>query len=371
MSALVEQPARERHDRPHAQRLVDDRVEVRRLTGLEVGLEAIQRRRRVQQKVEGPGQPGGGRFVAGEQQRHQLVAQLAVRHLRAVLEARGDQHREDVLAALELGVGAALGDLAREQLVGALDAARELAVVRQPPRRSEHQPDRRRRRRLGEDRDEVLAQLVAPRGVAHAEDGAHDHLERDRLHVRVKRERLTGGPAGHLLGCHLGDQRLVGAHPLAVEGRQHQLSAPQVLLALLEQERLVAEQRLEDDVASRRDRVDAVGPEEALERLGVGDEDDVAGAEEPRREGLAEHAAPSLEERDRADEEARRLEHPRQRHLWRARPLGRRRLDPCRGRRPHRYRVLAKRCTAAMTSSSFSSASSPPRSTAPRTQCAV
>ena len=55
--------------------------------------------------------------MSGEQQGHELVAQLGVAHRLAVLEAGGDEHREDVLAAREVRVGAPLGDLGGQQLV--------------------------------------------------------------------------------------------------------------------------------------------------------------------------------------------------------------------------------------------------------------
>ena len=48
------------------------------------------------QQVERPGQAGGGRLVPGQQQRHQLVADLAVAHRGAVLEARLGEQRADV-----------------------------------------------------------------------------------------------------------------------------------------------------------------------------------------------------------------------------------------------------------------------------------
>ena len=73
------------------------------------------------------------------------------------------------------------------------------------------------------------------------------------------------------------------------------------------------EQRLEDDVAPGGDRVHAVGREQPLDRLRVGEEDDVAGAEQAGAEGLAQLAAPVLEEGQRAEDETRRLHRLRQR----------------------------------------------------------
>ena len=50
------------------------------------------------QPLERPGERGGGRLVAGDEQRHQLVAQLVVAQRRAVRVAGGQQQREDVVA---------------------------------------------------------------------------------------------------------------------------------------------------------------------------------------------------------------------------------------------------------------------------------
>ena len=68
----------------------------------------LERVRVAQEEVERPRQSGGRGLVAGEQQRHQLVADLGVGDRLAVLEPRRDEHREDVLARIR----AALGDLA-------------------------------------------------------------------------------------------------------------------------------------------------------------------------------------------------------------------------------------------------------------------
>jgi hypothetical protein len=50
------------------------------------------------QEIERPREPGGGRLVAREQQGDQLIADLGVGHRRTILEARGDEHGEDVVA---------------------------------------------------------------------------------------------------------------------------------------------------------------------------------------------------------------------------------------------------------------------------------
>ena len=42
------------------------------------------------------------------------------------------------------------------------------------------------------------AQPLAALGLGDPEHGAQDHLERDRLHAGMQRERLAGGPAGDI-----------------------------------------------------------------------------------------------------------------------------------------------------------------------------
>ena len=131
-----------------------------------------------------------------------------------------------------------------------------------------------------EDADQAIAQTLAARVVLDPEDRPQDHLERDRLHARVERELGAQRPGRDGALGRLADHLLVGAHALAVKRRQHQLAAAQVLVALLKSSEDRAEQRLEDDVAPRGDRVDPVGGEQPLQRLGVGEEDDLARPEE-------------------------------------------------------------------------------------------
>ena len=146
---------------------------------------------------------------------------------------------------------------------------------------------------------------LPPLVVLDPEHRAQDHLERDRLHARWSGNRSPERPGGDLALGRLGHHRLVGAHPLAVERRQHQLAPAQVLLALEQEQRALPEERRQDDVATRGDRVLAIGAEQALQRRRVGDEDHRADPEHPGREGLAVAAPAVLEERDRPGNEAR------------------------------------------------------------------
>ena len=107
-------------------------------------------------------------------------------------------------------------------------------------------------------RREQVAQQHPQTFVAGAEHRAHDHFERDRLHARMDRERAALGPSVELVLGDLAHQRLVRAHPVAVERRQHHLPSRQVLLAFEQQQRPRADQRLERDLAPGRHLVPAL-----------------------------------------------------------------------------------------------------------------
>jgi hypothetical protein len=123
-------------------------------------------------------------------------------------------------------------------------------------------------------------------------------------------------------GVHLGlsgllHHPLVGPHALAVERRKHQPAAIHVDVALLDQEGVLAEQRREDDVAPLRDRVDAVGSEERLQRGRIRDEDHLPDRDDAEGEGAAVLAAAALHQRHRADHQAQGLQRSREGGSWR------------------------------------------------------
>ena len=66
----------------------------------------------------------------------------------------------------------------------------------------------------------------------------------------------------------------VGAHPLAVERRQHQPALAHVLGAVEQQHRAGAEDRRQDDVALAGVEQVGVAGEDRLDRLGIGGDDD-------------------------------------------------------------------------------------------------
>ena len=255
-----------------------------------------------QKQVEGPGERRRRGLVAGEQQGHQLVAQLGVAHRLAVLEAGGDEHREDVLAACEVRVGAPLGDLGGQQLVDLGHAALQRGERVGPAEAPGEQDPKLKPRRggLGEQVGEQRPEPRDARWVADAEDGAQDHLERQRLHARVDREGLAGGPGVDLAGGELRDDPLVGAHPLAVEGREHQPPPREVLVALEQQDRARPQHGLEGGAAPRGQAVLAP-PVERSDRLGVRHHHHRRlEAEEGDAEGVAVPAPARVHELDRA-----------------------------------------------------------------------
>ena len=83
------------------------------------------------QPLEGPRQRRGGGLVTGHQQRHQLVAQLLVRHRAAVLVPGQEQQRQDVVALLEPRVAAAGADQIDQLAVHRLERAAEARHVAQ------------------------------------------------------------------------------------------------------------------------------------------------------------------------------------------------------------------------------------------------
>ena len=302
---LAQAPARERDHRPQPQRLGHDGAHVGLLAGVDRRGEPVEDARMAEQQVERPRQAGRGRLVPGEQQRHQLVADLGVVHRLAVLEARAHEQRQDVLAR----VRAALGDLRAQhrvdlvperlepgERVGAAEAAREQHGELQPGRRG-----------AGQQPAEAVGEPRAAGGVGDAEDRAQDHLERDRLHPRMQRERLLLGPALDLPRDGLAHDRLVRAHALAVERRQHQLAAREVLAPLEQQQRARAHDRLQRDGPPGRQRVARHGVERP-DRLGIREHHHRRlEAEEADAEGVAEAPAAGLEERDRAQQPAQGL----------------------------------------------------------------
>ena len=92
-----------------AQGLVADRLEVgrggqrrgRRVVPQrrQLGDQPVTHRRRALEPVDRPGERDAGRLVSREDQRQELVADLAIAHRAAVVVARAQHEAEDVVAA--------------------------------------------------------------------------------------------------------------------------------------------------------------------------------------------------------------------------------------------------------------------------------
>ena len=160
-----------------------------------------------------------------------------------------------------------------------------------------------------EHRREALRGWPSSRGPGiEPEDGAEDDLERQRLHPRVELELGGAVPAGDLALGDVGDQVAEPLHPLAVEGRQQQLALLHVRIAVEQDHRVLADERLEhagalagmEDVGRRRvDRLHVLGDRGDHERRRE---------REPHREPLAVAVAKLLEVGQRALPEADRLD---------------------------------------------------------------
>ena len=193
----------------------------------------------------GPGERGRRRLVAGDEQRHQLVADLRVGERLALLRPRGEQEREDVLARL----CTAIRDLLEQELVDGAQPRLVEAELLDPlgPRR-DHGEHRRAAHDPVHHLRQAGAELVQPRAPLDAEDDAQHDVERDRLQPRRERDPVPARPARDVLARDLGDEVVVAGHARAVERRQHQLALAQVLRAVEQEHGRAAEERAQDHV---------------------------------------------------------------------------------------------------------------------------
>jgi hypothetical protein len=301
---------RVRHDRAPAQDLVDRRRQVSVVVAVvELGVQAQLHGRRARDLLEGPRELRSGRLVAGDKRRDELVAHLSRRHRRAVLVARAQQQREHVVAVV---LRAALLDQRVDQLVGARPRALELSH-RATSFEQALSGGKQRQRALAEceHAGHQVAQLVELRAALEPEDGTQDHLEREPLYARVKRDRLLVRPAGDLALGELGHQAGKALHLLAVERRQQQLALAHVRLLVEQDHRARADHRLEDARALARMQHVGRRGEDLLDLVRVGDHHERRLAEQADREAPAVARAAALEVRGRAAPPADRLQHAR------------------------------------------------------------
>jgi hypothetical protein len=272
--------------------------------------------------------------VTGQQQRHQLVAQLAVAERLVVFVAGLQQHREDVVVAGHVGLSAAGVNLLVDDAVGRGDELVE-ATPRAARARVLRAGDlQRQQTQLAgggiEQAPQRCPDALDPLGVVEPKDGAEDDLQGDRLHRGSGGERGAVRPGGDLA---LGDRthRLpVSLHPLAVEGGQHQPALAHVLGAVEQQHRAVAQQRSQDLVVLAGEQLLGIAGEDRLHRLRVGGDDHRALVGEAQGEVLAVAALAIDEEGGRLQDEA--AEQERSWNRGAGRQGGRRGGDDRRGR---------------------------------------
>jgi hypothetical protein len=300
---------------PAAQGLLHGRGEVglRPVAGVDLGLQAGEHRRRAGQPLERPRERRRRRLVPGDEQRHELVAQLDRAHLGAVLVPGGEEHREHVVArGRGTGVGAALGDEVEQERV---DLGLERVEAR--PRRHAAQrghdlvEDRRRAHAPLEDGGQLRAQGVHARARVEPEDRAEDDLERQRLEPRVQGDRGVARPRGDLVLGDLGDEVLQAPHPLAVERRQHEPALLEVGVLVEQDHRVAADERLEHAGALAGVQHVGRGGEHLPHLVEVADHHHGHVHEQPQGEAAAVPAPAVLEERHRARPPAQRLERAR------------------------------------------------------------
>ena len=271
----------------------------------------------MQEQVEGPGQPGGGRLVAGEEEREQLIAHLGVGQALAVLILGEKQGREHILAFGQGGFGPPAGDLGKQDLVdgasAGLKAPRGATVPADPAAGQKHQHEQPARpgERL-DHRAQTRAQDLLGGAGPVAKDDAHDDPQGERLHALQKRERLAHRP-----GIDLGIRRVanllgVGLHPLAVKGRQHQPPLAKMLGSVEEQHRTLAEDRAEQGVGLAGVELLTRALEDLFDQRRFEHHHEARVEDRPERHRVAVPAPAGLEKPWPGEHEAGRLDEARQ-----------------------------------------------------------
>ena len=149
-------------------------------------------------------------------------------------------------------------------------------------------------------------------GLVDAEDGAQDHLEGDRLHLVMDRKRSPERPAiDHLVGD-VAHEAPVELHALAVERRRHQAPLADVRRAVEHQQRVAAEERLQElAVLLPGDELLGVGGEDLPVRVGMAEDDEAPSPQRADGEGVAVLAGAFFEEPIGSHRRAQHLHEPR------------------------------------------------------------
>ena len=240
------------------------------------------------ESFDGPGQCRGGGFVAGDQQRQQLVGEVFQRDGRPVVVAGPQEQRQHVSALVELGIGAGVVD---ELLHDHVEATPELAEPSARAPRSEVAPGQRWQH--GESRTEQhrgreqFTQVVE--GLAlRAEHGPQDRTQGDPHHRFQCRKLDVLRPGRDLAERLLLDELFVGLHPLAVEGRNEQLAPLAVWLAVEAEARSGSQHRAEVGFQAEQVRT---GGEDVLDEVRVADHHRLAEDGQVQRHDWAESLA--------------------------------------------------------------------------------
>ena len=254
---------RDRERGPDAQHLLDHRLEVRGIALAQPRVHAGM----AGEPLEGPCQRGRRGVVARHQQRHELVAEVAVARRVAVLVALLEQHGEHGVVA---GIGAAAGYDLEQQRVEALHPQPEAAprAARAEIALHERHREHPRHRAHGVERAvDRLSQLRRLAVAADAEDDPEDRLEREPLHALERHH--PAAPTAQLLVRQLRDQRLERAHPLAVERRLDQPALTDVLVAVEQRDRVISRERPEELPALAGGRHGGIQPEQLPHGIGM------------------------------------------------------------------------------------------------------
>jgi hypothetical protein len=137
------------------------------------------------------------------------------------------------------------------------------------------------------DTRQRFAQSAEALRILGADHGAEDHLQRNAPHGVHQLKWSARRPAVDLGVCRGLDDVAVVAHAVAVEGGQHPAPLCDVLLAVDQQHRTRAHDRLQDRVGFARAKDFRVARENRLDVLGIGEEDPRAGREGAHGEGVA------------------------------------------------------------------------------------
>jgi hypothetical protein len=300
-----------RDDGLEAKAFLHRRVEQRELRdahrvgagGRDLVVEPSDERAVGEQPPQRPRQRRRGRLVTGDQEGHELIVHFVLAEGSALVVAGVEHHRQHVEAP-RAALLPAPTDLRAE------DVARAARLTPHAPPGAEwtevalhERKEQDRVRRRVEHSLQGVGQLGEARPLFDSEDGAKDDLERDVLHRPVHREGATQRPAVDRLVGHVEHGPAVGVHPLAVERGENHLPLTEVLRAVEEQQRVLSQQRLQEEVGLAGVPVLRAHSEDLFHRQRVGHDDHPRRhAGQAHRERVAEaRLAPGHHAERRAD----------------------------------------------------------------------